>query len=63
MATIEINDKLKDYFNHIFSKEEEILKAIVKGAFLGAGSINNPEKKYHLEMVLNKVLMKKKLRR
>ena len=51
VATIEINDKLKDYFNHIFSKEEEILKAIVKGAFLGAGSINNPEKKYHLEIL------------
>ena len=50
-ATIEITEKLKDYFNNIFSKEEEILRAIVKGAFLGAGSINNPEKKYHLEIL------------
>ena len=51
IATIEITEKLKDYFNNIFSKEEEILRAIVKGAFLGAGSINNPEKKYHLEIL------------
>lgn len=28
-------------------------KNIVKGAFLGAGSVNNPEKNYHLEMMFN----------
>ena len=31
-------------------KEEE-LKAIIRGCFLGSGSMNNPEKKYHLEIV------------
>ena len=36
--------KLEDY-----SKEEN-LRAIVKGAFMGSGSINNPEKEYHLEV-------------
>lgn len=30
-------------------KEEE-LKAIIRGCFLGSGSMNNPEKKYHLEI-------------
>ena len=31
-------------------------KAIIRGTFLGAGSINNPEKKYHLEINLaNKI--------
>lgn len=28
----------------------EILRIIVKGAFLSTGSVNNPEKKYHLEI-------------
>ena len=28
-------------------------KAIIRGTFLGAGSINNPEKKYHLEINLS----------
>lgn len=28
----------------------EQIKSVIKGAYLGAGSINNPEKKYHLEI-------------
>lgn len=35
------------------TEKEELLKAIIKGAFLGAGSINNPESKYHLEIILS----------
>lgn len=31
---------------------EEHLKAIIRGLFLGSGSINNPENKYHLEIVI-----------
>ncbi len=31
----------------------DMRKNIVKGAFLGAGSVNNPEKNYHLEMIFN----------
>lgn len=34
------------------NKEDE-LKAIVRGAFLGSGSINNPNKKYHLEILID----------
>lgn len=31
-------------------KNENYLRAIIRGVFLGSGSINNPEKKYHLEI-------------
>ena len=31
-------------------KKEENLRAIIRGLFLGSGSINNPENKYHLEI-------------
>ena len=33
--------------------EKEKMKAIVRGSFLGSGSINNPEKEYHLEIDLS----------
>lgn len=46
--------------NNIFLKEnlikdskEEYLKALIRGLFLGSGSINNPENKYHLEITFN----------
>lgn len=32
--------------------KEENQKAIIRGAFMGAGSMNNPEKEYHLEVDL-----------
>lgn len=32
-------------------EDEELEKAIVRGAFMASGSINNPNKKYHLEIV------------
>ena len=32
-------------------KEEILKKSIVRGAFLGGGSINNPENKYHIEII------------
>lgn len=34
-------------------ENEELLKSIVRGAFLGSGSINNPENKYHMEMIFS----------
>lgn len=57
--------KIKDCINEVSIKEDKIniknltdvseneKKAIIRGAFLGAGSINNPEKKYHLEINLS----------
>lgn len=43
-----LNDNLKQFLNN-----EVLQKSIVRGAFLGSGSINNPEKKYHLEIIFN----------
>jgi len=43
-----INDSMKDFCN-----TEVLEKAIVRGCFLGSGSINNPENQYHLEIILN----------
>lgn len=33
--------------------KEDYRKAIIRGAFMGSGSVNNPEKEYHLEVELN----------
>ena len=40
------------YLKNVLKTKEELLRAIVRGAFLGSGSINNPERKYHMEIVL-----------
>lgn len=32
-------------------KDEQFFKAVVRGAFLGGGSLNNPKNKYHFEIV------------
>ena len=34
---------------------ENIEKAYIRGVFLGSGSINNPQNKYHIEIILNSV--------
>lgn len=33
-------------------KKERLEKALVRGSFMGSGSINNPKNKYHLEILL-----------
>ena len=43
-----------------YSIEEE--KAFVRGAFLGSGSINDPNNTYHLELILNKQENTKKIK-
>lgn len=43
--TIVLNDSI--------SNNEELQKALVRGIFLGSGSINNPENKYHLEITFS----------
>ena len=35
------------------SQEEMSIKALIRGIFLGSGSVNNPENKYHLEIILS----------
>ena len=37
----------------INNKSENYLKSVVRGAYLGAGSLNNPSTKYHLEIILS----------
>ena len=32
-------------------QDEELQKAIVKGSFLGSGSVTDPNKQYHLEII------------
>ena len=44
------NDDYITINNSKISNQEELIKPIIRGAFLGAGSINNPENKYHLEL-------------
>lgn len=34
-------------------KDEALLKALVRGCFLGGGSLNNPHNKYHLEILFS----------
>ena len=34
-------------------EKEENKKAVIRGAFMGSGSVNNPEKEYHLEIDVN----------
>ena len=58
--SIEISRKetinLKLLFNdYKIEPNENIEKAYIRGAFLGSGSINNPENKYHIAIILNSV--------
>lgn len=47
------NNKISLREDIINEGKEEYLRAVIRGLFLGSGSINNPENKYHLEIVLN----------
>ena len=56
----EISEIVKIESNKIYFQEEianiknqELLKAIVRGMYLGSGSVNNPENKYHLEITFS----------
>lgn len=40
------------YKEYNLSKEEAEQKAYIRGIFLGSGSINNPNNKYHIEVIL-----------
>lgn len=51
VATIEKNEKVEEFMKIKVDKDEEVQRAIVKGSFLGAGSITDPNKQYHLEII------------
>lgn len=46
-----LNEKIIDFCNN-----EMLEKSLVKGSFLGSGSINNPENKYHLDVIYNSII-------
>ena len=50
IAIINKSEEFENEIKEFFSITGDIRKNIVKGAFLGAGSVNNPEKNYHLEI-------------
>ena len=46
-------ENITDYINLLSNIEKESLKkAFIRGSFLGSGSINDPNKKYHIEISL-----------
>lgn len=49
---IKTKDKCIEIANEetIFSEKEENKKAMIRGMFLGSGSVNNPQNKYHFEI-------------
>lgn len=51
VATIKKNENVEKLMEIKLDPNEELQKAIVKGAFLGAGSITDPNKQYHLEIL------------
>lgn len=50
VATIELKENVLEYMQLKLDATEEVKRAMVKGAFLGAGSVNDPNKQYHLEI-------------
>lgn len=54
VAKIKKTDELFSYLKFNQNISDEIKRAIVKGVFLGSGSVNNPEKQNHLEIGFNR---------
>ena len=52
LELIEIKENNHILLTNKIKQNDENLKSIIKGIFLGSGSINNPENKYHLEIVI-----------
>lgn len=58
-------ESILDINYHIENKliaNDALKKAFIKGAFLGSGSVSNPEKAYHLEFVVNSLELAEELR-
>lgn len=50
VARLNGNDVIKRFSKFQSNIDDETKKNIIRGAFLGAGSVTNPEKAYHLEI-------------
>ena len=46
-------EQIKEIYN-LNEEKEELDKALIRGIYMGSGSINNPENKYHLEIKVSK---------
>ena len=55
VAKIRKTEKLYEYLVLKQELTDDMKKAIVKGCFLGSGSINNPEKQNHLEVLFGSI--------
>lgn len=51
VATIYKNSKVENLMKINMTTNQDVQKAIVKGAFMGAGSVTDPQKQYHLEII------------
>ena len=51
VANINKNEKVEQLMRLKLDSDEEIKKAIVRGTFMGAGSVTDPQKQYHLEII------------
>ena len=50
------SNNLKTIFDsYEIENNENVEKAYIRGVFLGSGSINNPQNKYHIEIILNSI--------
>lgn len=50
---ITIRQKEIENIKNIIPQKEEEKKAFIRGCFMGGGSMNNPENKYHLEIAIS----------
>lgn len=50
VAKILKNENVQKYMKINMSQNQEVQKSIVKGSFMGSGSITDPKKQYHLEI-------------
>lgn len=53
LANVKYTKELKDLNELLYSTNIDVLKTIIKGCFLGSGSITEPSKQSHLELVFN----------
>ncbi len=61
LFSIKINKKYIKEIENIENLNLEQIKWLIRGVYLGSGSINNPEKKYHLEIGISKSENAKKI--
>lgn len=52
ICVVENRKEIERVLENQTEQTEEMKKAIIRGCFLGAGSVNDPHKKYHLEMLI-----------